>query len=110
MKSFFCAPTSWALVIDNRGEGTTEHHRTKPKVECKLMRSTTRKRTSKRRVKPTSPKPVVVITGAAGNLGCSLGMALRADYDVVGLDPSMSAMEDGADFLCSKPLRTSDVL
>ncbi len=33
-------------------------------------------------------RPVVLITGAAGNLGCSLGEALARDYRIVGLDRS----------------------
>ena len=38
---------------------------------------------------PTSPpagKPIVLITGASGNLGASVGAALGADYRVVGMD------------------------
>jgi nucleoside-diphosphate-sugar epimerase len=33
-----------------------------------------------------SSKPLVLITGASGNLGLSLGRALRDDYRIVGLD------------------------
>lgn len=33
-----------------------------------------------------SEKPIVIITGAAGNLGRSIAAALRDDYQVVGLD------------------------
>jgi nucleoside-diphosphate-sugar epimerase len=36
--------------------------------------------------KPRDDKPVVLITGAAGNLGQSLGAALASDYRVVGID------------------------
>jgi NAD(P)-dependent dehydrogenase (short-subunit alcohol dehydrogenase family) len=35
---------------------------------------------------PHGDKPVVVITGAAGNLGQSIGAALARDYHVVGID------------------------
>lgn len=43
-------------------------------------------RTSKNRAKAASRKPIVIVTGAAGNLGRSLEMALRDDYQIVGLD------------------------
>ena len=43
-------------------------------------------RTSTRRASAADRKPLVIVTGAAGNLGRALGMALRADYQVVGLD------------------------
>jgi nucleoside-diphosphate-sugar epimerase len=36
----------------------------------------------------TDGKPIVLITGAAGNLGGSLAKALRRDYRVIGLDLS----------------------
>ncbi len=36
--------------------------------------------------KPRDEKPVVLITGAAGNLGQSIGAALASDYRVVGID------------------------
>lgn len=39
-------------------------------------------------------RPIVLITGAAGNLGRSLGAALHRDYRIVGLDLS----SEGADF------------
>lgn len=32
------------------------------------------------------PKPIVLITGAAGNIGTALAVALQADYRVVGMD------------------------
>jgi nucleoside-diphosphate-sugar epimerase len=35
---------------------------------------------------PRSSKPIVLITGAAGNLGGSVAQAFRADYSVVGMD------------------------
>ena len=44
------------------------------------------KTNSKRRAKVADRKPIVIVTGAAGNLGRSLGMALRSDYQIVGLD------------------------
>jgi nucleoside-diphosphate-sugar epimerase len=34
-----------------------------------------------------APQPVVLITGAAGNIGSALVEALAPDYTVVGLDP-----------------------
>jgi nucleoside-diphosphate-sugar epimerase len=33
-----------------------------------------------------SAKPIVLITGAAGNLGASVAKALQADYQIVGMD------------------------
>lgn len=35
-----------------------------------------------------SPKPIVIITGATGNLGRSIGSALAENYQIVGLDRS----------------------
>jgi nucleoside-diphosphate-sugar epimerase len=35
---------------------------------------------------PGTPKPIVLITGAAGNIGRSLAAALRDGYSIVGLD------------------------
>ena len=35
---------------------------------------------------PETPKPIVLITGAAGNIGRSLAAALRDGYSIVGLD------------------------
>lgn len=43
-------------------------------------------RASTRRASATDRKPLVIVTGVAGNWGRALGMALRADYQVVGLD------------------------
>jgi nucleoside-diphosphate-sugar epimerase len=41
---------------------------------------------ARRRRKGVNRKPIVVVTGAAGNLGRSLCMALRDHYQIVGLD------------------------
>lgn len=45
----------------------------------------TAKRKSKR-TRVENRKPLVIITGAAGNLRQSLGKALRAEYEIVGFD------------------------
>src|SRR5688572_21649509 len=84
MKSWFSAPTLWASVITNRGEGERSNHRNKIEGWTDIMAAKA-KRTS-RRAKVVSRKPIVIVTGAAGNLGQSLGNALRADYQVVGFD------------------------
>src|SRR5687768_13496617 len=44
--------------------------------------------------KASDERPIVLITGAAGNLGRSLGAALHRDYRIVGLDLA----GEGADF------------
>ena len=36
--------------------------------------------------KAAKSKPIVLITGAAGNIGRSLARALASDYRVVGID------------------------
>jgi nucleoside-diphosphate-sugar epimerase len=41
---------------------------------------------ARRTTKRTGRQPIVVVTGAAGNLGRSLCMALRNGYQIVGLD------------------------
>jgi len=38
------------------------------------------------RARASADKPIVLVTGAAGNLGASVGAALRADYRIVGMD------------------------
>jgi nucleoside-diphosphate-sugar epimerase len=43
---------------------------------------------------PTDRRPIVLITGATGNLGRSLGQVLSRDYRVVGLDRAA----EGSDF------------
>jgi nucleoside-diphosphate-sugar epimerase len=50
------------------------------------MRAGKTKRAAKRQAKAAAAKPIVLITGAAGNLGRSLGAALGGDYQIVGLD------------------------
>ena len=35
---------------------------------------------------PSTQKPMIIITGAAGNLGQALVGALKQDYRVIGLD------------------------
>ena len=64
-----------------------------------------KRKPSKRRVKAANRRPVVIITGAAGNLGRSLGMVLQADYQVVGLDLRSS---ENADFPIIKIDLTSE--
>ena len=49
-------------------------------------------------------RPIVLITGAAGNLGRSLGAALHRDYRIVGFDLS----REGADFPIVEVDFTSD--
>ena len=49
-------------------------------------------------------RPIVLITGATGNLGRSLGEALGRDYRIVGLDLKV----DGADFTVFEVDFTSD--
>jgi nucleoside-diphosphate-sugar epimerase len=50
------------------------------------MQAAKSKRTAKGRIKLSKQRPIVIITGAAGNLGQSLGTALGADYQIVGFD------------------------
>ncbi|MGH8589606.1 MAG: NAD-dependent epimerase/dehydratase family protein, partial [Gammaproteobacteria bacterium] len=52
----------------------------------------------------SDPRPIVLITGATGNLGRSLGEALGRDYRVVGLDLKAK----GADFPVFEADFTSD--
>jgi nucleoside-diphosphate-sugar epimerase len=52
------------------------------------------RKTSSSREKAPDRRPAVLITGAAGNLGRSLGAALQRDYRIVGIDLSAK----GADF------------
>lgn len=50
---------------------------------------------------PGTPKPIVLITGAAGNIGRSLAAALSENYSIVGLDQPGKKAEFpliGADF------------
>ncbi|MGH9204926.1 MAG: hypothetical protein ACRD2A_27175, partial [Vicinamibacterales bacterium] len=49
-------------------------------------------------------RPIVLITGATGNLGRSLGEALGRDYRIVGLD----LKAEGADFPVFEADFTSD--
>jgi len=49
---------------------------------------------------PESNKPVVLITGARGNIGRSLAEVLRADYRVVGLDRTSDAASPHLVFAC----------
>ena len=49
-------------------------------------------------------RPIVLITGATGNLGRSLGEALRRDYRIVGLD----LKAEGPDFPVLQSDFTSD--
>jgi nucleoside-diphosphate-sugar epimerase/uncharacterized membrane protein len=42
-----------------------------------------------------SPKPIVLITGAAGNVGRALTSALRRDYRIVGMDRDRSGGSQG---------------
>ena len=49
-------------------------------------------------------RPIVIITGATGNLGGSLVKALRQDFRIVGLDRSA----EGADFPVFEADFTSD--
>jgi nucleoside-diphosphate-sugar epimerase len=53
----------------------------------------------------SDPRPIALITGAAGNLGRSLGEALGNDYRIAGLDRSAA----GADFPVFEADFTSDV-
>ena len=45
---------------------------------------------------PNQTKPVVVITGAAGNIGTALINALRDQYTIVGLDRSETKAADAS--------------
>ena len=47
-----------------------------------------KRRTSASRKSASDKRPIVLITGAAGNLGRSLAAALHGDYRIVGLSPS----------------------
>jgi nucleoside-diphosphate-sugar epimerase len=48
------------------------------------MAATAKKRS--KRARAANRKPIVIITGAAGNLGQSLGKALSTEYEIVGFD------------------------
>ena len=62
------------------------------------------KRTSAVRESASDRRPIVLITGAAGNLGRSLGAALHRDYRIVGFDLS----REGSDFPIIEVDFTSD--
>ena len=55
-------------------------------------------------VAPSDRRPIVLITGAAGNLGRSLGAALQHDYRIVGFDLT----DGGTDFPIIEVDFTSD--
>ncbi|WOH53259.1 NAD-dependent epimerase/dehydratase family protein [Bradyrhizobium sp. sBnM-33] len=71
-------------------------------VREKSSRKSSRK--SSVRENASDHRPIVLITGAAGNLGRSLGAALCRDYRIVGLDLST----EGADFPVIEADFTSD--
>jgi nucleoside-diphosphate-sugar epimerase len=60
--------------------------------------------TSSARESASDRRPIVLVTGAAGNLGRSLGAALHGDYRIVGLDRAV----DNADYPIFEVDFTSD--